>query len=81
MNLKLLKEKINKLEQLDKEVILNFENIISDEDFDKAVEEYKRTLDEAVPLIKEVIPDYDEKQARILLATEREKLMNILSVL
>lgn len=81
MNLKLLKEKINKLEQLDKEVILNFENIISDEDFDKAIEEYKKTLDEAVPLIKEVIPDYDEKQARILLVTEREKLMNILSVL
>lgn len=81
MNLKLLKEKINKLEQLDKEVILNFEDIISDEDFDKAIEEYKKTLDEAVPLIKEVIPDYDEKQARILLVTEREKLMNILSVL
>lgn len=81
MNLKLLKEKINKLEQLDKEVILNFENIISDEDFDKAIEEYKKTLDEAVPLIKEVIPDYNEKQARILLVTEREKLMNILSVL
>ena len=81
MNLKLLKEKINKLEQLDKEVILNFENIISDEDFDKAIEEYKKTLDEAVSLIKEVIPDYDEKQARILLVTEREKLMNILSVL
>lgn len=81
MNLKLLKEKINKLEQLDKEVILNFENIISDEDFDKAIEEYKKTLDEAIPLIKEVIPDYDEKQARILLATEREKLINILSVL
>lgn len=81
MNLKLLKEKINKLEQLDKEVILNFENIISDEDFDKAIEEYNKTLDEAVPLIKEVIPDYDEKQARILLVTEREKLMNILSVL
>lgn len=81
MNLKLLKEKINKLEQLDKEVILNFENIISDEDFDKAIEEYKKTLDEAVSLIKEVIPDYNEKQARILLVTEREKLMNILSVL
>lgn len=81
MNLKLLKEKINKLEQLDKEVILNFENIISDEDFDKAIEEYKKISDEAVPLIKEVIPDYNEKQARILLVTEREKLMNILSVL
>lgn len=81
MNLKLLKEKINRLEQLDKETILNFENIVSDEDFDKAIEEYKKTLDEAIPLVQEVVPDYDEKQARILLATEREKLINILSVL
>lgn len=81
MNLKLLKEKINKLEQLDREVILNFDNIISDVDFDEAIEEYKKTLDEAVPLVQEAIPDYDEKQARILLVTEREKLMNILSIL